>query len=186
MVPDLPQVSYLEIYNEQMYDLLAENPGASESLAVMEDAVTGTYVSALAGCAVRTQWMLLGLPRTPGLTHALECQVSDTSHIRLPGARNVVCMHGLWCGDVLDVRPSRHRNVCGVRHVRHARPSTHNSGIVCVQVRGLTRVDVGSEEEALAQYFVGEQGRSTARHVLNAHSSRSHCVFTLHLEVCDI
>lgn len=41
----MPQVSYLEIYNEQMYDLLSENPGSSEALAVMEDSVTGTYVS---------------------------------------------------------------------------------------------------------------------------------------------
>ncbi len=51
------------------------------------------------------------------------------------------------------------------------------------QVRGLTRVTVRSEEEALAQYFVGEQGRSMAQHVLNASSSRSHCVFTLHLRI---
>ena len=50
-------------------------------------------------------------------------------------------------------------------------------------MRGLTRVPVSSEEEALAQYFVGEQGRSTAFHVLNTHSSRSHCVFTLHVEM---
>ncbi|KAL6745955.1 kinesin-like protein [Haematococcus lacustris] len=87
------KVSYLEIYNDQLYDLLAPTPGSSEGLAIMEDAVQGTFV------------------------------------------------------------------------------------------RGLTLVDVSTEEEALAQYFVGEQGRSTAQHVLNAHSSRSHCVFTLHLEM---
>lgn len=55
---------------------------------------------------------------------------------------------------------------------------------VCSQVRGLTRVAVTSEEEALAQFFVGEQGRATAGHVLNASSSRSHALFTIHLEVC--
>ncbi len=53
----------------------------------------------------------------------------------------------------------------------------------CAQVRGLTRVPVRSEEEALGQFFLGEQGRTTAGHVLNAESSRSHTVFTLHLEV---
>lgn len=42
-----PQVSYLEIYNEQMYDLLAADPGSSEALAVVEDAVQGTFVSSL-------------------------------------------------------------------------------------------------------------------------------------------
>mmetsp|Transcript_11616 Transcript_11616/g.31666 ORF Transcript_11616/g.31666 Transcript_11616/m.31666 type:complete len:760 (+) Transcript_11616:247-2526(+) len=86
-------VSYLEIYNEQLYDLLAENPGDSNGMAVQEDPTRGAYV------------------------------------------------------------------------------------------RGLTLVEVKSEEEALAQYFLGEQGRSTSRHVLNNNSSRSHCVFTVHVEI---
>lgn len=35
-------VSYLEIYNEALYDLLAESPGAtSDALAIMDDAVAG-------------------------------------------------------------------------------------------------------------------------------------------------
>lgn len=51
-----------------------------------------------------------------------------------------------------------------------------------MQVRGLTRVEVGSEEEALAQWFLGEQGRSTSATVLNACSSRSHALFTVHVE----
>jgi hypothetical protein len=38
-------VSYLEIYNEQLYDLLAENPGDSNSMAVQEDPTKGAYVS---------------------------------------------------------------------------------------------------------------------------------------------
>ncbi|KAG2485910.1 hypothetical protein HYH03_015354 [Edaphochlamys debaryana] len=86
-------VSYLEIYNEQLYDLLGEAPGTSDTLAVLEDANNATYV------------------------------------------------------------------------------------------RGLTLVPVRSEEEALAQFFLGEQGRTTAGHVLNAESSRSHTVFTLHVEM---
>ncbi|KXZ54349.1 hypothetical protein GPECTOR_5g430 [Gonium pectorale] len=86
-------VSYLEIYNEQMYDLLGESPGTSDSLAVLEDANNNTYV------------------------------------------------------------------------------------------RGLTKVPVRSEEEALAQFFLGEQGRTNAGHVLNAESSRSHTVFTVHVEM---
>ena len=39
------QVSYLEIYNEQLYDLLSDSPGTSDSLAVLEDANNNTYVS---------------------------------------------------------------------------------------------------------------------------------------------
>lgn len=38
-------VSYLEIYNEQLYDLLAENPGDSNSMAVQEDPTRGAFVS---------------------------------------------------------------------------------------------------------------------------------------------
>ncbi|GAX79184.1 hypothetical protein CEUSTIGMA_g6624.t1 [Chlamydomonas eustigma] len=86
-------VSYLEIYNDQMYDLLSDKPGSNESLAILEDSHGGSYV------------------------------------------------------------------------------------------RGLTKVKVHSEEEALMQYFAGDQGRSTAGHILNTSSSRSHTVFTLHLEM---
>jgi len=52
-----------------------------------------------------------------------------------------------------------------------------------VQVRGLTKVPVSSEEEALRQFFLGEQARSTAQHALNNNSSRSHVLFTLHIEM---
>lgn len=40
-----PQVSYLEIYNDQLYDLLSENPGTSEHLSVTEDSNGNTFVS---------------------------------------------------------------------------------------------------------------------------------------------
>jgi hypothetical protein len=39
-------VSYLEIYNESLRDLLAEDPAASDSLAILDDA-TNTVVSLL-------------------------------------------------------------------------------------------------------------------------------------------
>lgn len=40
-------VSYLELYNDQMYDLLSSKPGSSDSLAILEDAHGGTYVRGL-------------------------------------------------------------------------------------------------------------------------------------------
>jgi len=52
-------------------------------------------------------------------------------------------------------------------------------------VRGLSQVVVASEEEALAQFFQGESMRTTSEHVLNAASSRSHCVFTVHVEATN-
>ncbi|GMH37608.1 hypothetical protein BSKO_05481 [Bryopsis sp. KO-2023] len=85
------KVSYLEIYNEMLFDLLAENPGAPDNLHILEE---------------------------------------------------------------------------------------NNTTVV----RGLTTHEVKSEEEALALFFMGDQGRSVSQHVLNAHSTRSHCIFTVHLE----
>jgi len=51
------------------------------------------------------------------------------------------------------------------------------------QVKGLRKKSVGNEEESLAAFFQGENLRSTAAHTLNSNSSRSHVVFTVHLEI---
>ena len=40
-----------------------------------------------------------------------------------------------------------------------------------------------NEEEALNLLFEGETNRVIAEHALNHASSRSHCVFTVHIEV---
>ena len=39
-----------------------------------------------------------------------------------------------------------------------------------------------TEEEALNQLFEGEINRTYAAHELNSHSSRSHSIYTLHIE----
>ena len=52
-----------------------------------------------------------------------------------------------------------------------------------VQVKGLSMIPVGNEEEALELLFVGENNRTISEHKLNKHSSRSHCIFTIHLEM---
>lgn len=49
-------------------------------------------------------------------------------------------------------------------------------------VKGLTHKVVNSEEEALNLLFEGESVRAISEHQLNRHSSRSHCIFTIHLE----
>ena len=51
-----------------------------------------------------------------------------------------------------------------------------------IVVRGLTKVLVTNEEEALDLLFRGDVARTTASHQLNRRSNRSHCIFTLHLE----
>ena len=49
-------------------------------------------------------------------------------------------------------------------------------------VKHLTQRVASNESEALAFFFEGEANRAVSDHVLNKTSSRSHCVFTLHVE----
>ncbi|KAE8893393.1 Kinesin-like protein [Phytophthora fragariae] len=64
---------------------------------------------------------------------------------------------------------------------------TGNGELVVVEdargtyVRGLTQVEVRSEQEALDQLFNGELQRTVAEHQLNKRSNRSHCVLTFHI-----
>ena len=49
-------------------------------------------------------------------------------------------------------------------------------------VRGLTEIEVASENEALNLLFSGELARTTATHKLNRKSNRSHSIFTVYLQ----
>lgn len=51
------------------------------------------------------------------------------------------------------------------------------------KVKGMAKKLCSSEAEALAFFFLGESNRATAAHTLNKSSSRSHCVFTIYLEI---
>ncbi|XP_067294610.1 kinesin-like protein KIF9 isoform X2 [Pseudorasbora parva] len=51
-----------------------------------------------------------------------------------------------------------------------------------VSVKGLSLHLVHNEEEALNLLFEGEMNRIIGEHALNKHSSRSHCIFTIHIE----
>ena len=51
-----------------------------------------------------------------------------------------------------------------------------------VHVKGLTKMIVNNEEEALNLLFEGETNRAMASHQLNRNSTRSHCVFTVFVE----
>ncbi|KAM3593188.1 uncharacterized protein V6R79_007450 [Siganus canaliculatus] len=51
-----------------------------------------------------------------------------------------------------------------------------------VFVKGLSLHPVHSEEEALHLLFEGEMNRIIGSHALNRNSSRSHCIFTVHIE----
>jgi len=50
-------------------------------------------------------------------------------------------------------------------------------------VKGLTKLTATSEEEALNLLFEGETNRAIAEHQMNKNSTRSHCVFTVHLDI---
>lgn len=51
-----------------------------------------------------------------------------------------------------------------------------------VAVKNLSMHVCELEEDALNQLFEGETNRNYAAHELNSHSSRSHCIYTLHIE----
>ena len=51
-----------------------------------------------------------------------------------------------------------------------------------IAVRGLTMTECRNEEEALNCLFEGEQQRATTDNSLNVNSSRSHAIFTIHVE----
>ena len=53
--------------------------------------------------------------------------------------------------------------------------------VIGFHVRGLTQVPCKTEEEALDILFGGELSRTTAEHLLNKRSNRSHCIFTVHI-----
>uniref|UniRef100_A0A663M6A2 Kinesin-like protein n=1 Tax=Athene cunicularia TaxID=194338 RepID=A0A663M6A2_ATHCN len=52
-----------------------------------------------------------------------------------------------------------------------------------VYVKGLSIHSVSHEEDALNLFFEGETNRAIAEHTLNKNSSRSHCIFTIYIEV---
>ena len=49
--------------------------------------------------------------------------------------------------------------------------------------KGLSIVSVQNEEEAFNLLFEGEANKTISEHHLNKESSRSHCIFTIHLEI---
>lgn len=51
-----------------------------------------------------------------------------------------------------------------------------------VAVKNLTLNHCETEEDAIEQLFDGEINRTYAAHELNSHSSRSHAIFTIHIE----
>lgn len=51
-----------------------------------------------------------------------------------------------------------------------------------ISVKGLSIHSAPHEEVALNLFFEGNTNRSIGQHDLNRHSSRSHCIFTIHIE----
>eukprot|EP01029_Cantina_marsupialis_P004173 TRINITY_DN1413_c0_g1_i1.p1 TRINITY_DN1413_c0_g1~~TRINITY_DN1413_c0_g1_i1.p1 ORF type:complete len:822 (+),score=248.85 TRINITY_DN1413_c0_g1_i1:54-2519(+) len=49
-------------------------------------------------------------------------------------------------------------------------------------VRGLKMIPISTSEEALSHLFEGEMNRAIGEHQLNKSSTRSHCIFTIHVK----
>eukprot|EP00967_Tisochrysis_lutea_P067180 scaffold87705_cov22-Tisochrysis_lutea.AAC.1 len=145
-------VSYLEIYNEQLYDLLAENPGDSNGMAVQEDPTRGAYVSCMGGSSMN--------PACSASRSGLRYYLDPVGHTEVTfivqGA--VASTGGIIC--VAKFPPSSaSMNYKSVDQAVFQGPLHYLLALLLplLQVRGLTLVEVKSEEEALAQYFLGEQ-----------------------------
>lgn len=52
-----------------------------------------------------------------------------------------------------------------------------------VHIKGLSMNVCLNEEDALRYLFEGETQRTVTAHQLNKESSRSHCIYTIHLEI---
>ena len=52
-----------------------------------------------------------------------------------------------------------------------------------IHVKGLMQKICNNEEDCLSMLFEGETNRTICEHKLNKMSSRSHCIFTIHLEM---
>ena len=70
-------------------------------------------------------------------------------------------------------------------------PSHEQKGDISIQedskgnliLKGLSKIPVNNEEEAFNLLFEGEANRTISEHQLNKESSRSHCIFTIFLEM---
>lgn len=51
-----------------------------------------------------------------------------------------------------------------------------------IQLKNLSMNQCNIEEDALNYLFEGDTNRTVSQHKLNAGSSRSHCIFTIHIE----
>lgn len=152
-------VSYLEIYNESLRDLLSDDPAASDSLAILDDAANTVVRMSCSscGCSRKQTWLCMSAFVWP---YAVTADCASTLFL------DQHTCPARWFASRMVALFSVPVRMLGV-----------------LQVRGLTKVPVSSEEEALRQFFLGEQARSTAQHALNSSSSRSHVLFTLHIEM---
>lgn len=52
-----------------------------------------------------------------------------------------------------------------------------------LNIKGLSIIQVNNEEEAFNLFFEGDSNKTISLHHLNKESSRSHCIFTMYLEI---
>ena len=52
-----------------------------------------------------------------------------------------------------------------------------------IKIRNLSTVAISTEEEGINQLFIGDTNRAIAETPMNQASTRSHCIFTIHLEI---
>jgi hypothetical protein len=109
---------------------------------------------------------------TPGLIHLTVDSLFD----RLPaGARASATFVQIYCEEVHDLQASE-----GEELLRVSLDERRNGGFVA---RGAKAIPCASAEAVVAALRAGVHNRKTGETRMNAHSSRSHAIFTLQLEI---
>ena len=171
-------MSYLEIYNDAGYDLLdpARNIHGFEDLprvSVFEDASSGVALRNLSlhgapdeeAClnlvslwGLQTCWITMTLPGGVSLKMPAACTVSRASHMLMSAA--VECTR---CTPECDAPELQ-------RGAREQRAPAHITSPPWLTQTGAV------------QLFLGDTNRAISETPMNLASSRSHCIFTLHIE----
>lgn len=164
------RVSYLEIYQNRLFDLLAGTPemlGGGADGGEEDDAPAGGSLKKDIGASERAL-PGEGRPAIRGV-HGL------SGLLQVGGLRGRRCLRcTLGFPGFRQLFPPTPTSIFQHQVLEDTRGRVH--------VRGLTTPIVRSEAEALNWLFAGEANRALGEHTLNKASTRSHCIFTIHIE----
>ncbi|KAL3921020.1 MAG: hypothetical protein SGPRY_005043 [Prymnesium sp.] len=113
------------------------------------------------------------IPRAIAAIYSHIKQSSDADYTVRVSYLEIYNQHGF---DLLDPREGEGGRLARVQGVSEEEDGS-------VHLKGLSKHSVGSEEAALNLLFVGDTNRAVSETTMNTESSRSHCIFTVSIEI---